>query len=119
MAWTSWCWSSLDNSKVYLHWDPNLQQSNHTKEKEIVRLRQTQSRQLCRLVQHVLGKCREGEADVDVQCCVSECHHQCLLSPHNPNASRERERNLSRHVGPSAPVVMTVLHNANLSMQSF
>jgi len=113
MAWTSWCWSSLDNSKVYLRWDPNLQQSNHTKEKEIVRLRQTQSRQLCRLAWHM------EKADVDVQCCVSECHHQCLLSPHNPNASRERERNLSRHVGPSAPVLMTVLHNANLSMQSF
>ena len=45
MAWTSWCWSSLDNSKVYLHWDPNLQQSNHTKEKEIVRRRENLPRQ--------------------------------------------------------------------------
>ena len=44
MAWTS-CWLvSLDNFKVYLHWDPNLQQSNHTKEKEIVRRRQTEAR---------------------------------------------------------------------------
>ena len=58
--------------EVYLHWDPNLQQSNHTEEKEIVReadLAQTAGALLSFTSQHQDTVFVYG-IDVDVQCCV-------------------------------------------------